>query len=162
MHSLNILCENLDRISQRNGLNGYKELADYIGIKESTLRCWKSMLRCPSLKQIDNICDNMNLQSYVLIKPNSDLLVEAEFQKNNSRLKMLDYLQRYFLKYGRFTWNDKAALFYGFVSEDALKSYFRTINYKTPPLNKLDEMAEALGVPAYELIKGEIQDEKTN
>lgn len=162
MRSLNILCENLDRLSQRKGFNGYKDLADYIGVKESTLKCWKSMLRSPSLKQIDDICDNMKIQSYVLIQPNSDLSIEVEFQRNNSRLKMLEYLQSYFLKYGRFTWNDKAALFYGFVSEDALKSYFRSTNYKTPPLKKLDEMAEALGVPTYELLKGENLIEKTN
>lgn len=162
MRSLKILCENLERISQKNEFDGYKELADYIGVKESTLKCWKSLLRSPFLKQIDYICDNMKLQSYVLIQPNSDLSIEDKFQKNNSRLKFLDYLQSYFLKCGRFTWNDKAALFYGFVSEDALKSYFRTTNYKTPPLNKLDEMAEALGIPTYELIKGGNLDEKAN
>lgn len=63
---------------------------------------------------------------------------------------------------GRFSWNDKAALFYGFVSEDVLKSYFREENFKTPPLSKLDEMAEALGKPTYELIKEGESDEKTN
>lgn len=62
----------------------------------------------------------------------------------------------------KFSWNDKAALFYGFVSEDALKSYFRAENYKTPPLSKLDEMAEALGKPTYELIKEVEPNEKTN
>lgn len=162
MHSLNILCENLERISKRNEFNSYRELADYIGVKESTLKCWKSMKRSPSLKKIDDICDNMKLPSYLLIQPESDLSIEIEFQKNNSRLNILNYLKNYFLKCGRFTWNDKAALFYGFVSEDMLKSYFRTTNFKTPPLKKLDEMAEALGIPTYELIKGENFNEKTN
>lgn len=51
---------------------------------------------------------------------------------------------------------------YGFVSKDALKSYFREENFKTPPLSKLDEMAEALGKPTYELIKEDKSDEKTD
>ena len=63
---------------------------------------------------------------------------------------------------GKFSWNDKVALFYGFISEDALKSYFREKNYKIPPLSRLDEMAEALGKPAYELIKEVESDEKAN
>ena len=53
-------------------------------------------------------------------------------------------------------------MFYGFVSKDALKSYFREENFKTPPLSKLDEMAEALGKPTYELIKDDKSDEKTD
>ena len=43
-----------------------------------------------------------------------------------------------------------------------MKSYFRAENYKTPPLSKLDEMAEALGKPTYELIKEVEPNEKTN
>ena len=54
------------------------------------------------------------------------------------------------------------SLFYGFISEDVLKSYFRKENYKPLPLKKLDEMAEALGRPTYELIKKAEPNEKTN
>ena len=85
-----------------------------------------------------------------------------EYIKNNSRNALLSNLREYFMQHGKFSWNDKAALFYGFVSEDALKSYFRAENYKTPPLSKLDEMAEALGKPTYELIKEVEPNEKTN
>ena len=38
----------------------------------------------------------------------------------------------------------------------------REENFKTPPLSKLDEMAEALGKPTYELIKEDKSDEKTD
>ena len=77
-----------------------------------------------------------------------------------SRLYQLK--KEYFLQKRRFSWKDKAALFYGFVSEAALKSYFREENFKTPPLKKLDEMASALGKPTYELIKEVKLIEKTD
>ena len=63
---------------------------------------------------------------------------------------------------GCFSWRNKTALFFGFVSEDMLKSYFRKMNYRIPPLKKLDEMAEALGIPTYELIKEDCFNEKRN
>lgn len=81
--------------------------------------------------------------------------------ENRSREILVENLRAYFLKMGRLSWNERTALFYGFVSEDALKSYFRDSNFKTPPLNKLDEMAEALGIPTYKLIR-EKEDEKDN
>ena len=71
-------------------------------------------------------------------------------------------MEEYFIQAGRVYWNEKVGMFYGFVSEDALKSYFREENFKTPPLSKLDEMAESLGKPTYELIKEVELDEKTN
>ena len=45
-----------------------------------------------------------------MIQSDSNLEIQVEVQKNDSRKYMLENLQRYFLKYGRFTWNDKAAL----------------------------------------------------
>ena len=97
-----------------------------------------------------------------MIQKNGEIFAEIEFLQNNSREILLRNLQEYFMQAGRFSWNDKAAMFYGFVSEDALKSYFREENFKTPPLSKLDEMAESLGKPTYELIKEVELDEKTN
>ena len=46
--------------------------------------------------------------------------------------------------------------------EEKISTAFREENFKTPPLSKLDEMAEALGKPTYELIKEGKSDEKTN
>lgn len=162
MGSLDIFVENLNRIAKINEFEGYRELADYLCVKEGTLKCWQNKSRTPSLKQLDSIASNMNIYSYLLIKESASIEVEIEVVNNNSREVLLNNLKRIFFDYGRFTWADKASLFYGFVSEDSLKSYFRNENYKTPPLKKLDEMAEALGVPTYKLIKEDWVNEKTD
>ena len=111
---------------------------------------------------LDQISDRIGCWSYALIQKDGDIFAEIELLRNNSREVLIKNLKEYFLQKGRFTWNDKAALFYGFVSEDALKSYFREENFKTPPLKKLDEMASALGKPTYELIKEVELNEKTD
>lgn len=116
----------------------------------------------PLLTQIDKIADRKHIFSYTLLQENGDILGEIEFVQNDSRKIFLDNLQKYFIDNGKFSWSDKAAVFYGFVSEDNLKSYFREKNFKTPPLKRLDDMAEAIGIPVYRLIKKGLCDEKTN
>lgn len=137
-------------------------MANYLSVTEDALKRWQNKSRSPSLKKIDEIGDRIKCYSYSLLQKNGELFVEIESIKNNSRNALLSNLREYFMQYGRFSWNDKAALFYGFISEDVLKSYFREENYKMPPLNKLDEMAEALGKPAYELIKEVWSNEKAD
>lgn len=161
MASIEILIENLNKIAQKNNLRTYKEMADYLNVTETALKRWQTKSRCPSLKQIDKIADKMKCYSYSLIQKNGDIYAEIEYVENKSREILVENLRAYFLKMGRLSWDQRTALFYGFVSEDALKSYFRANDYKTPPLSKLDEMAEAIGVPTFKLIK-ERQDEKTN
>lgn len=153
MASIDIFVENLNRIAKYYNLNTYKEAAEYLNVTENTLKRWQNKSRFPSLKRIDEIGNRIKCYSYSLLQKDGELFAEIDGIKNNSRNVLLSNLRKYFLQYGKFSWNDKAALFYGFVSEDALKSYFRKENYKTPPLKKLDEMAEALGKPAYELIR---------
>jgi transcriptional regulator with XRE-family HTH domain len=160
--SIDIFVENLNRIAKHNNLETYKEIADYLHVTEDALKRWQNKSRTPSLKKIDEISDRVKCYSYALLQKDGNLFVEIECIKNDSRKALLSNLREYFMQRGRFSWNEKAALFYGFVSEDALKSYFREKNFKTPPLSKLDEMAEALGKPAYELIKEGESDEKAN
>ena len=161
MASLEILVENLNRIARKNDLRTYKEMADYFNVKETALKRWENKSRCPSLKQIDKIADKMKCYSYALIQKNGELFTEIGCVENRSREILVENLRAYFLKMGRLSWNERTALFYGFVSEDALKSYFIDSIFKTTPLNKLDEMAEALGIPTYKLIR-EKEDEKDN
>ncbi len=140
-------------MASRKRLLTYRELAGHLQIGESTLKCWENKSRSPSLNQIDKIADVLNIYSYALLEPRNELLEEAEVVINNSRECLIINLQRIFIDNGRTRWSDKAALFYGFLSEDVLKSYFRESNFKTPPLKRFDEMAEALGIPPYMLIK---------
>lgn len=162
MSSIDIFVENLNRIAKHYNLSTYREIADYLNVTEDALKRWQNKSRSPSLKKIDEICDRIKCYSYSFLQKDGDLFVEIGCIKNNSRNALLSNLREYFMQYGRFTWTDKAALFYGFISEDVLKSYFREKNYKTPPLSKLDEMAEALGKPTYELIKEIELNEKTD
>lgn len=162
MGSLDVFVENINRLADYHHLDTYGDIAKFLNVTEDTIKRWQSKTRCPSLKRIDQISDRIGCHSYSLIEKGGEIFAQIEFLQNNSRDILINNLKEYFLQAGRFSWNDKAALFYGFVSEDALKSYFREENYKTPPLKKLDEMAEALGKPTYELIKEVEPDEKNN
>lgn len=162
MCALDIFVENINRLAAYYHLDTYADIAQYLNVTENSIKRWQSKTRCPSLKKIDQLADIIGCRSYALIQKNGDIFSEIDSLQNNSREILLINLQKYFMKAGRFSWNDKAALFYEFISVDALKSYFREKNYKTPPLSKLDEMAEALGKPTYELIKEDVFDEKAN
>ena len=162
MDSLDIFIENINRFATDYNLNTYRKIANFLNITEHSLKHWQSKTRCPSLKRLDQISDKIGCWSYALIQKDGDIFAEIELLRNNSREILIKNLKEYFLQKGRFSWKDKAALFYGFVSEAALKSYFREENFKTPPLKKLDEMASALGKPTYELIKEVKLIEKTD
>jgi len=162
MDSLDIFIENINRFATDYNLNTYRRIAKFFNITEDSLKHWQNKTRCPSLKRLDQISDRIGCRSYALIQKDGDIFAEIELLRNNSREILIKNLKEYFLQEGRFSWNDKAALFYGFVSVDALKSYFREENFKTPPLKKLDEMASALGKPTYELIKEVELYEKTD
>ena len=162
MTSMEIFLDNINRIAKYQNLETYKDLAADIGVTETALKKWQNKTRCPLLSQIDKISDKKNIYSYTLLQENGYILKEIEFVKNDSRKILLDNLQKYFINNGKFSWSDKASVFYGFVSEDNLKSYFRKNNFKTPPLKRLDDMAEAIGIPVHQLIKKGLYDEKTN
>lgn len=162
MDSLDIFINNINRLATAHNLNTYRKMAEFLNVTEDSLKHWQSKTRCPSLKRLDQISDRIGCWSYALIQKDGDIFAEIKFLQNNSREILIRNLKEIFLQKGRFTWNDKAALFYESVSEDALKSYFREENFKTPPLRKLDEMASALGKPTYELIKEVKLIEKTD
>lgn len=162
MAVLDNLIENIDRLALHYNLTTYKEIADFLNVSEDALKHWKNKSRCPSLLTVDQIGDTIGCYSYALLQKNGDIFANIELIENASREKLIKNLQAIFLQEGKFTWSDKSALFYGFVSEDNLKSYFRKKNYKVPPLKRLEEMAEALGMPVYELLKEGIFDEKEN
>ena len=160
MSSLDIFVENINRIANYYCLNTYSEIAKFLDVTEYSVKHWQNKTRSPSLKKIDELSDRIGCPSYTLLQRDGKIFAEVEFINNNSRKILIKNLQEIFLETGRFSWNDKTALFYGFVSEDVLKSYFREKNYKVPPLKKLDDMAEALGIPTYILIKEDGIDEK--
>ncbi|WP_251318480.1 hypothetical protein [Flintibacter muris] len=162
MDSQDIFLNNINRLAAYHSLDTYKQMAEFLDVTEDALKHWQNKTRCPTLKRLDQIGDRIGCRSYALIQKDSEIFAKIDCPKNNSREIFIRNLKEKFLQEGRFSWNDKAALFCCFVSVDALKSYFRERNFKTPPLKKLDEMASAIGIPAYELIKGDDANEKTD
>ena len=162
MSSLDIFVENINRYAKNNNAKTYQELSKLLKVTEAALKHWENKTRCPSLKQIDQIADHIKCHSSALIQKNGDVFAGIENVRNGSHKHFLYFLRQYFMKKGKFSWEDKAALFYGFVSKDALKSYFRKEHFTMPPLDKLDEMAEAIGVPAYQLIEEDVDYEETD
>ena len=155
MGSIDILMDNINNLASKKKLSRYIDIAAYLGISISTLKQWESKKRYPTLNALDRVGDKLNVPTYLLLQKESDLTVTCRISKNNSREIFINNLEEIFTNKGRFSWRAKTSLFFGFVSEDMLKSYFRKTNYRVPPLKILDEMAEALGVPTYQLIKGE-------
>lgn len=137
-------------------------MAEYLNITEDIVKHWQNKSREPTLKMLDKIGDRIKCQSCSLLQKNGEIFGNTDPVKNDSRAALLFNLDHCFKERGRKTWRDKTALFFNFVSEDALKSYFRKSGYKTPPLRKLDDMAEALGKPVYELIRMEEPYEKAD
>ena len=162
MRSLDILVDNIHRLSIYYNLHTYADIAKFLGVNESSLKRWQNKSRCPSLKRIDQLGDRIGCYSYALVQREGDVFSRIECMHNDSRRILVNNLNRIFIEEGRKTWNDKVALFYGFVSEDVLKSYFRKKGYKTPTLGRLDEMAEAIGKPVYDLLKEVNDNEKAD
>lgn len=162
MGSLDIFIDNINKIAESNHLFTYNEIAKHLKISIGSLKQWECKSRSPSLKKLDQISNAIGCHTYLLIQKNADFTITIKHVNNSSRDILIENLQEIFINNGRFTWRDRAALFYEFVSEDALKSYFRNQNYKTPPLKKLDDMAEALGIPTYRLLKENGLDEETD
>ena len=162
MGSLDVVIENINRLADRNNLLKYDEIADFLKISKSSLKQWESKLRTPTLRKLDYICNILAIPTYILLQKNADFDIDYNFTNNNSREVFIKNLEDFFVIKGCFSWRNKTALFFNFVSEDMLKSYFRKINYRIPPLKRLDEMAEALGIPTYQLIKEDCFNEKRN
>lgn len=153
MSSLDVFVNNINKISKKRKLLTYAEIADHLSITESTLKQWERRARAPTLKNIDSICNKLSIPTYIMLQRDADLDFDYDFSNNNSRENMIKNLEEIFFKKGRFSWESRAALFSGFVSVNMLKQYFKKKDYRTPPLNRLDEMAEALGIPVYKIIK---------
>lgn len=162
MGSLSVVMENINKLATKRNLLRYSDISEYLNVSESSIKQWESSSRTPTIKKLDYICDKLMIPTYILLQKDADLDANYNYTGNNSREIFIKNLEDIFMTNGCFSWRNKTALFFGFVSEDMLKSYFRKINYRVPPLKKLDEMAEALGIPTYQLIKEDCFNEKRN
>jgi transcriptional regulator with XRE-family HTH domain len=157
MQSKNILVKNLIRYMGELKYEDYTSFAKFLGVNVNTLKCWLSEKRTPNLHSIDQIANIMNLPAYYLLIPDVTFTCETsekeKYIPNNSREIFSENLKQIYRKNNKFTWNEKAAIFYGYFSVDTLMSYTREKSHRTPPLSKIYLIAECLGMEPYKLIK---------
>lgn len=159
MQTKNVLIRNLLKYMDQFGYKDYASFAMFLGINESTLKCWISEKRNPTLLSIDKMANIIELPTYYLLIPDVQFICDVSekdrYFPNNSRKIISNNLKRIYFENNKITWNEKASLFYGYFSIDTLMSYTRETNYRTPPLKRINLMAECLGIEPYKLLKKE-------
>lgn len=138
------------------GKETYEELALYLDVPISTLKSWLNGNRCPSLKTLDNISNNIGCFSYELIFPKA-LLENKSIYLNDSHSAFVRNLNIIFIEKRCFTIPQKLNLLNNIITDFALQSYTRKTNFKSPTLLKLDLIADSLNIYTYELLKENIK-----
>lgn len=128
----------------------YKQLALRLGVSDSCLKSWLTKQRTPSIRSIDKVANQVGCFTYQFIKP--DQLILGKCKKNDSHISFCRNLGVIFIEHQCFSVPQKLALLNQQVSDFALSSYLRTVNYKLPTLEKLDDIAHALGIETYSLL----------
>ena len=153
---MSIFVDNLYAIMESNALETYSQLGKMLTVNENTLKSWIAKNRTISLMRLDVIADTLGLPSYLLIKKGfreDGVNYNIPFNKNNSQKIFSSNLQRIFILKSKTSWDEREALFNGNFSIASLMAYTRDKNPRTPSLNKIDIMAECLGVESYLMIK---------
>lgn len=162
MDSKSIFLNNLRSFAEIKMCHNYSELGECIGVNVNTLKGWMANNRAPRFSTLDSIADTLKIDTSDLINPNFSYSPYSYTQSNNSMAIFRKNLQVIFIHEGCRTWAARESLLCGLVSSDALKSYNRSVNPRSPSLAQLDLIASALGIKSYELIKMEYQHEKRN
>lgn len=156
MNINSIITKNLLMYMDRYNYKDYKSFSKAICINTNTFKCWISEKRNPTINTLDKICDKLELPTYYLFIPPKNFIVDQNignnYLPNNSRKIISTNLKKIFISKHKYTWNDKASLFYGYFSIDTLMSYTRDQSFRTPPLDKISLLAECLGIESYKLI----------
>ena len=134
----------------------YAQLAMDLDISENTLKSWMRPCRGPSMKKLDELADKLNCYTFDLIKEGA-LPTRLLYKKNNSHAAFKRNLNIQFINRQCFNKAKKILLLGNAVSEFALTSYLRPANFKMPTLEKLDRIADELGIKTYELLLEEIK-----
>ncbi len=145
-----IFRENLERLLIE--MQTYNALANRLGVADSTLKSWMNGYRAPSLKMLDKIANTIGCASSDLIKPNAAIQNQGIYT-NNSHNAFVRNLNIVFLRKQCFTVPQKLNLLNNVITDFALTSYNRKVQYKLPPLAKLDQIANELDVLAYKLLE---------
>lgn len=128
----------------------YNRLALKLGVSNSCLKSWVTRQRTPSIRSIDKVANQLGCHSYQLIR--SSPIAYGNAKNNDSHISFCRNLGIIFIEQQCFSVPQKLAILNQQISDFALSSYFRTTNYKLPTLQKLDDIACALGIETYKLL----------
>lgn len=136
--------------------SSYEKLSFYLDVPTSTLKSWINANRVPSLKMLDKISNKLGCYSSDLLTPNY-AFNEPKSCVNDSHITLVRNLSIIFINNHCFSTASKLALMDNVITDYALQSYMRNTNYKSPTLEKLDLIANALDLHTYELLKENIE-----
>jgi transcriptional regulator with XRE-family HTH domain len=152
-----IIINNLKEFLIKIGIPTSKEASEFLNINYSTYRSWMALEREPSLRTLDNICDKLQIPTYVLFMNEKCIDYKGYHVadiKNDSRMILVENLKRVYADKGKQSWHEKESLFYGLLSQETLKSYQRNKEYICPTIQTIEGMCSYLGIPAYKLLSG--------
>lgn len=150
--SAGVFKANLEQLLAQS--KNYQNLAQKLNVSTSTLKSWINGLRTPSLMTLGKLADQLGCHASALVTPHSDL-TDRGIHQNNVHKALVKNLNIAFLENQCYSLAQKLCLLNNEVSDFALKSYMRTSNYRLPTLSGLDQIAKALKVSSYELLKEE-------
>ena len=105
---------------------------------------------------IDKISNKLGCYSSDLLTPNY-AFNEPKLCMNDSHITLVRNLSIILINNHCFSTASKLALMDNVITDYALQSYMRNTNYKSPTLEKLDLIANALDLHTYELLKENIE-----
>lgn len=143
----------IEILIRQKEFNNYKELSSVCGINYNTIKSWMSKRNIPKLKTLDNMCDNLQINTYELFSRNPDFLPIKEIIVNNSRERIRINIRKFLLENTRITINDSVAVFEGEISRDEYISYTRNSHGRSVPIHKLEIIACKLNVSISDLLR---------
>ena len=147
-NSLDIFVSHLEELLLDCGT--YKNLSELLNLPESSLKCWILHKRTPKLSTLDIIASKLNCTTSDLLNPAT--LNRNGTNTNSSRDNFVKNLNICFVNRGCYSIPQKLYLIDNVINDFTLISYFRVQNYRTPTLEKLDAIADALNIQSYELL----------
>lgn len=154
MQAMKNFRENINLYREHLGCPTGDALAAALGTSPGTLRCWLAGQRAVSLGGLDALGNHLRVPAHALIEKGAHLATRSLGpRENRSGEALAGNLRQIFILRTRVTWGEREALFFGQISTPALMSYLRNTGGRLPPLEKLDLMAECLGVEVHLLIK---------
>ena len=143
------------KVYRRYNCNNYSDLSSVLNVNCNTLKGWMTHRKHPRLSTLDSIADTLQIRTSELLNPDFDINTAIRESNNHSAVNFRRNLQLVFIHRNCSSWNSRVTLFYGFISIDSLKAFFRNNHPNSPSLLQLGHIASALGVKPYELIAEE-------